>query len=199
MNSGLPLLDALVAHFKKFPGVGEKTARRMAFSVLDMTEEEVKGFAETLIKAKESIGFCNRCGHFAEGELCSICRDERRTEEAICVVERPGDVFVLEASGQFRGRYHVLHGVISPLDNIGPEDLRLDALKKRVEEGKVREVIVATNPSVEGDTTTLYIARMLKGKGVKVTRLARGIPLGSSLEYIDTDTISRALEGREEV
>jgi len=199
MNSGLPLLDALVAHFKKFPGVGEKTARRMAFSVLDMTEEEVKGFAETLIKAKENIGFCNRCGHFAEGELCSICKDERRTEEVICVVERPGDVFVLEASGQFRGRYHVLHGVISPLDNIGPEDLRLDALKKRVEEGKVREVIVATNPSVEGDTTTLYIARMLKGKGVKVTRLARGIPLGSSLEYIDTDTISRALEGREEV
>ena len=199
MNSGLPLLDALVAHFKKFPGVGEKTARRMAFSVLEMTEEEVKGFAETLIEAKENIGFCNRCGHFAEGELCSICRDEGRTDEVICVVERPGDVFVLEASGQFRGRYHVLHGVISPLDNIGPEDLRLDALKKRVEEGKVKEVIVATNPSIEGDTTTLYIAKMLKGKGVKVTRLARGIPLGSSLEYIDTDTISKALEGREEV
>jgi len=171
----------------------------MAFSVLEMEDEEVESFAEALVEAKREIGFCNRCGNFAEGDLCSVCSDPGRTEEIICVVERPGDVFVLEASGRFRGRYHVLHGVISPLDNIGPEDINLGSLRERVEEGNVREVIIATNPSVEGDTTSLYIAKMLKEYGVKVTRLARGIPLGSSLEYIDADTISRALEGREEI
>jgi len=199
MSLTLPLLEALISHFRKFPGVGEKTARRMAFFVLEMDDEEVRGFAEALVEAKKRIGFCNRCGNFAEGELCSICSDASRTEEVICVVERPGDVFVLEAAGRFRGRYHVLHGVISPLDNIGPKDINLAGLEERVKEGNVKEVIIATNPSVEGDTTSLYIAKMLKSMGVKVTRLARGIPLGSSLEYIDADTISRALEGREEI
>ncbi len=199
MNYGLPLLQALIDHFKKLPGVGEKSARRLAFSILDMDGEEVRGFAETLVQVKERIGFCNRCGNLAEGELCAICRDERRSGAVICVVERAADLYVLEAAGQYRGRYHVLHGVLSPLDGIGPGDLNLEALERRVKEEGVEEVIVATNPSIEGDTTALYIAGMLKQSGVKVTRPARGLPMGSSLEYVDRGTITRALEGREPI
>lgn len=199
MNYGLPLLQALVDHFKKLPGVGEKSARRLAFSILDMDAEEVRGFAETLVQVKERIGFCNRCGSLAEGELCAVCRDETRSGSVLCVVERPADLYVLEAAGQYRGRYHVLHGVLSPLDGIGPGDLNLEALERRVKEEGVEEVIVATNPSIEGDTTALYIARMLKNSGVKVTRPARGLPMGSTLEYVDRGTITKALEGREPI
>jgi recombination protein RecR len=199
MNYGPPLLQALIDHFKKLPGVGEKTARRLAFSILDMDGAEVREFAETLLQVKEKIGFCTRCGNLAEGELCAICRDERRIGSILCVVERPADVYVLEASLQYRGRYHVLHGVLSPLDGVGPQDLNLDRLEQRVVEEKVQEVIIATNPSIEGDTTSLYIAKMLKKHGVKVTRPARGLPLGSSLEYVDRGTISKALEGREPI
>jgi recombination protein RecR len=199
MNYGLPLLQALVDHFKKLPGVGEKTARRLAFAILDMDAGEVQGFAETLLQVKKTIGFCTRCGNLAECELCSICKDERRTGSILCVVERTADLYVLEASGQYRGRYHVLHGVLSPLDGVGPGDLNLERLEQRVREEGIQEVIVATNPSIEGDTTSLYIARMLKKYGVKVTRPARGLPLGSSLEYVDRGTITKALEGREPI
>ena len=199
MNYGLPLLQALVDHFKKLPGVGEKTARRLAFAILDMDAGEVRGFAETLLQVKKTIGFCTRCGNLAEGELCAICKDERRTGSILCVVERTADLYVLEASGQYRGRYHVLHGVLSPLDGVGPGDLNLERLEQRVREEEIQEVIVATNPSIEGDTTSLYIARMLKKYGVKVTRPARGLPLGSSLEYVDRGTITKALEGREPI
>ncbi|HEY5133185.1 MAG TPA: recombination mediator RecR [Candidatus Krumholzibacteriaceae bacterium] len=199
MNYGLPLLQALVDHFKKLPGVGEKTARRLAFAILDMDAGEVRGFAETLLQVKKTIGFCTKCGNLAEGELCAICKDERRTGSILCVVERTADLYVLEASGQYRGRYHVLHGVLSPLDGVGPGDLNLERLEQRVREEGIQEVIVATNPSIEGDTTSLYIARMLKKYGVKVTRPARGLPLGSSLEYIDRGTITKALEGREPI
>lgn len=199
MNYGLPLLQALVDYFKKLPGVGEKTARRLAFAILDMDAGEVRGFAETLLQVKKTIGFCTKCGNLAEGELCAICKDERRTGSILCVVERTADLYVLEASGQYRGRYHVLHGVLSPLDGVGPGDLNLERLEQRVREEGIQEVIVATNPSIEGDTTSLYIARMLKKYGVKVTRPARGLPLGSSLEYIDRGTITKALEGREPI
>ncbi|OQX85113.1 MAG: recombination protein RecR [Candidatus Latescibacteria bacterium 4484_7] len=199
MSLNLPLLQALIENFKKLPGVGEKTARRMTFSVLEMDKGEVEEFAEALLQVKRRIGFCNRCGNLAEGDLCPICQDPTRTDEIICVVERPSDVFIFEESGGFRGRYHVLHGVISPLDNVGPEDINLGSLEKRVEEGKVREVIIATNPSIEGDTTSLYIARILKPYDVKVTRLARGIPIGTSLEYIDGETLSRAIDRREPI
>lgn len=199
MDYGLPLLQALIEHFKRLPGVGEKTARRLAFTILSMDEEEVGGFAETLVQVKRNIGFCGRCGNLAEGEICAICNDKSRNESILCVVERPADVFVLEASGHFRGRYHVLHGVLSPLDGIGPEDLNIAQLEKRVREEGITEVIVATNPSVEGDTTSLYIARLLNAYGIKVTRPARGLPLGSSLEYVDRGTISKALEGREPI
>jgi len=199
MDQGLPLLQELIEHFRKLPGVGEKTARRLAFAVLDMEEGEVRDFAEALRRVKEEIGYCNRCGNLSEGDLCPICSDPGRTEGVLCVVERPADLYVLEGSGHYRGRYHVLHGVLSPLDGVGPEQLNLGALKERVEKEKIKELIIATNPSVEGDTTTLYIARLFRDSGVRVTRPARGLPLGSSLEFVDRGTISRALEGREEV
>jgi recombination protein RecR len=199
MNYGLPLLQALVDHFKKLPGVGEKTARRLTFAILDMDDEEVREFAETLSQVKKRIGFCNRCGNLAEGELCAICRDEKRTGSILCVVERSADLFILEAAGSYRGRYHVLHGVLSPLDGVGPGDLTLDRLEQRVREEGIEEVIVATNPSIEGDTTSLYIANMLKKYKIKVTRPARGLPMGSSLEYVDRGTITKALEGREPI
>ncbi len=199
MKYGLPLLQALVEHFRKLPGVGEKTARRLAFAVLDMEDGEVRDFAETLLQVKEKIGFCNRCGNLAESDICSICADRSRTEGVLCVVERPADIYVLEGSGQYRGRYHVLHGVLSPLDGIGPEDLNIESLRERVAGEGIREIIIATNPSVEGDTTSLYISRMLKDSDVKLTRPARGIPLGSSLEFVDRGTISKALEGREPI
>jgi len=199
MDFGLPLLQALVEHFRKLPGVGEKTARRLAFAILDMDPVEVRDFAEALIRVKEEIGFCNRCGNLAEGELCGICADPSRLGRLLCVVERPSDLYVLEGSGHYRGRYHVLHGVLSPLDGVGPDDLNLEKLRERVDGEGIEELIIATNPSVEGDTTTLYIARMFKGSKVKVTRPARGLPLGSSLEFVDRGTISRALDGREKV
>jgi recombination protein RecR len=199
MIYGLPLLQALVDHFRKLPGVGEKTARRLAFAVLDMDAGEVQQFAETLVQVKQKIGYCTKCGNLSETELCGICTDERRNGAILCVVERAADLLVLEGSGQYRGRYHVLHGVLSPLDGIGPEDLNLERLERRVQEEGIQEVIVATNPSIEGDTTSLYIANILRKYGVKVTRPARGLPIGSSLEFADRGTITKALEGREQI
>jgi recombination protein RecR len=196
MKYGIPLLRDLVGHFKKLPGVGEKTARRLVFAILDMENEEVESFAQTLSQVKKRVGFCERCGNFTEERLCQICRDSSRDESIICVVERPTDIFILEESGQYKGSYHVLHGVLSPLDGVGPDDLNIDSLEERLKEGGVKEVIVATNPGVEGDTTTLYISRICSKYGIEVTVPARGIPLGSSLEYMDGGTIGQALEGR---
>ena len=197
MNYELPLLQKLIGHFKKLPGVGEKTAQRLTFAVLAMKGGEVADFAETLQQVKEKVGFCNRCGNLSEEETCRICNDGSRVEGVLCIVERPSDIYILERSGQYRGRYHVLHGVLSPLDGIGPGELNLSGLKKRVEEEEIKELIIATNPSIEGDTTSLFILKMFEGKGVRITRLARGIPLGSTLEFVDKGTISKALEGRE--
>ncbi len=199
MDYGLPLLRALIEHFRKLPGIGEKTAKRLSFAILDMKTEEVNDFAETLLQVKKRIGFCRRCGNLAESEFCQICNDKSRTEGILCVVERTADLYILESTHQYRGCYHVLHGVLSPLDGVGAEDLNLVELEKRVREENIREVIVATNPSVEGDTTALYISRMLEKYGVKVTRPARGLPLGSSLEFVDSGTITRALENRESI
>lgn len=199
MSYELPILRALIDNFKKMPGIGEKTARRLAFTVLYMDEEEVRDFAEILSQAKERIRFCGICGNLAESEVCGICSDPSRENGILCVVERPSDLYVLEKSGGFRGRYHVLHGVLSPLDGVGPDDLNIEGLKDRVEKEGITELIVATNPSVEGDTTALYINEILNGCGVRITRPARGIPLGSSLEYIDGNTLSRAIEAREKI
>jgi recombination protein RecR len=199
MDYGPQPLRVLVEHFRKLPGVGEKTARRLAFAILNMAGEEVRSFAEALVQVTEKIGFCNRCGNLAEGEICTICGEGSRENGQLCVVERPADIYILEAAGRFRGRYHVLHGVLSPLEGVGPDELNLDGLVRRIEEEHIREVIVATNPSIEGDTTSLYIARLLKDTDVAVTRPARGLPLGSSLEFIDRETITKALEGREPI
>ncbi len=199
MNHGIPLLQVLIDHLKKLPGIGEKSARRLAFSILDMEEEEIRDFAETLLQVKEKIGYCKRCGNLAEGEICRICADPTRNGSILCVVERPSDLYILEVSGKYRGRYHVLHGILSPLDGVGPGDLKLEQLEERISDGEIEEVIVATNPSVEGDTTMLYIAKMLKKYDVKITRPARGLPFGSSLEFVDTGTITKALEGRETI
>ncbi len=199
MSYELPILRALIDNFKKMPGIGEKTARRLAFTVLYMDREEVRRFAQVLLQAKERIGFCRICGNLAEEETCGICRDQSRDSSIVCVVERPADLYVLEKTGRFRGRYHVLHGVISPLDGVGPDDLNIKGLRNRVAKEGITELIIATNPSVEGDTTALYISELLEGCDVKITRPARGIPLGSSLEFIDGNTLSRAIEARERI
>ncbi len=199
MSYELPILRALMDHFKSMPGIGEKTARRLAFAILYMGSEEVKGFAEVLLRVKEKVRFCAICGNLAESEICGICKDSSRESSLVCVVERPGDLYVFEKTGRFRGRYHVLHGVLSPLDGVGPEKLNLEGLKDRVEREGIEELIIATNPSVEGDTTALYICELLKDCDIKITRPARGIPLGSTLEYIDGNTLSKAIESREPI
>jgi len=196
---GSPLLARLVSLFKKMPGVGEKSAQRLALWVLRADRAVVEDLARTLVDIKDKVGFCAVCANVAEGERCVICMDTRRSDESICVVEQPQDIYVLERTAAFHGRYHVLHGALSPLDGVGPEDLRLSGLPARVRDARAREVIVATNPTLEGDATALYIGQLLQGLGVRVTRLARGLPVGGSIELLDEATLGRAFEGRSEV
>ena len=199
MIFGSPLLTRLVALFKKMPGVGEKSAQRMALFVLRSDRDTVEEFARALLDVKQRVGLCEVCGNVAEETRCVICNDRRRSDEIICVVEQPQDVYMLERTGAFRGRYQVLHGVLSPMDGIGPAELRLGNLRERVAAGATREVVVATNPTVEGEATALYVSRMLEGLPVRVTRLARGLPVGGSIEFLDEATLGRAFEGRQEV
>jgi recombination protein RecR len=196
---GSPLLTRLVSLFKRMPGIGEKSAQRLALHVLRSDRSEIDELSRVLQEIKERVGLCEICANVAEGPRCVVCSDARRTDEWICIVEQPQDVYVLERTGAFHGRYHVLHGVLSPLDGVGPDDLRLQPLPRRVREAGTQEVIVATNPTVEGDATALYVGQMLAGLGVRVTRLARGLPVGGSLEYLDEATLGRAFEGRAEV
>jgi recombination protein RecR len=196
---GSPLLTRLVAQLKRLPGVGEKSAQRMAMHILRGPPEEIEELAATLRQVKERVGLCDTCGNVSEEQLCVICADERRTDEWVCVVEQPQDVYMLERTGAFRGRYLVLHGVLSPMDGVGPEELRLDRLRQRVETAGTQEVIVATNPTVEGEATALYVSQLLEGLGTRVTRLARGLPVGGSIEYLDEATLGRAMEGRREI
>ncbi|MBE9503072.1 MAG: recombination protein RecR [Proteobacteria bacterium] len=186
----------LIRELSRFPGIGEKTATRLAFHILKSPREEALSLANSIIAVKEQIKLCSVCYHITDIDPCAICRDSHRERDIICVVEGPQDVASIEKTGEFKGRYHVLHGVLSPMDGVGPDDLRIDSLVKRVVDGDVKEVIVATNPKVEGETTALYIARLLKPFDVKVTRLAQGLPMGGELEYFDEATISKALEGR---
>ena len=199
MIFGSPLLTRLVALFKKMPGVGEKSAQRMALFVLRSDRDAVEEFARVLLEVKQRVGLCEVCGNVAEETRCVVCSDSRRSDEIICVVEQPQDVYMLERTGAFRGRYQVLHGVLSPMDGIGPAELRLGGLRERVAGGATREVVVATNPTVEGEATALYVSRMLEGLPVRVTRLARGLPVGGSIEFLDEATLGRAFEGRQEV
>ncbi len=186
----------LIRALTRFPGVGEKTATRLAFHILKSSREEAHSLAESILAVKEKIVFCSVCFNITDIDPCAICRDAGREKDIICVVEGPQDVAAIEKTGEYGGTYHLLHGVLSPIEGIGPDDLRLESLVKRVIKGGVTEVIVATNPRVEGETTALYIARLLKPFDVKVTRLAQGLPMGGELEYFDEATVAKALEGR---
>lgn len=192
-------LGNLIEVFRRLPGIGPKTARRLAFFVLDLPKEEVEQIARFLIEAKDKMRYCSRCGNIADQDLCHICRDPRRDSTTICVVQEPRDLLVMEKTGEYRGLYHVLHGVLSPIEGVGPDQLRITELMARLEESEVSEVIIATNPNVEGDTTAVYLSRLIKPKGIKVTRIAFGLPVGGDLEYADELTLGRALEGRREI
>lgn len=199
MNYNIVPLTELINQFSRLPGIGKKTAQRLAYSILKQPPERAKQFAEALINAREKIHFCATCQSLTDLDICQICSDERRDKSVICVVEDPRDVMAFERTREFGGVYHVLHGVISPLDNIGPDKLRIKELMSRLSDGAVKEIIMATNPTVEGEATASYISRLVKPMGIKVTRLAYGIPVGGDLEYADEYTLARALEGRNEI
>lgn len=192
-------VSELITELKKLPGIGQKTAERLSFFLMRRSKDQTERLAKSIMNVKEKIILCAICHGISENETCNVCSDPARISESICVVEEPYDVFVLENVGEFRGTYHVLMGAISPLDGIGPDDLTIDALKLRIEAGGVKEVIVATNPNMEGESTAVYLARILKPLGVKVTRIARGLPVGADLEYADPVTLLKSLEGRREM
>ena len=192
-------LQNLSDQFARLPGIGGKTAQRLAFHVLSLPLEDAEEFAQAIVEAKKSVHACRCCQNLTDRELCPICDDETRDHGLICVVAEPRDVIAMERSREFRGVYHVLHGVISPLNHISQDDIKIKELLRRVGTGEVREVIMATNPDTEGEATAMYISRLLRPMEVKVTRLAYGVPVGSQLEYADEVTLSRALEGRQEI
>lgn len=192
-------LERLTEEFARLPGIGGKTAQRLAFHLLSLSDEEAQGFADAIIAAKRTVHTCPICQNLTDTEQCPICADEARDHSVICVVAEPRDVIAMERAREFNGVYHVLHGVISPLNHVGPDDVRIRELLTRVAKGGVREIIMATNPDTEGEATAMYISRLLRPMEVKVTRLAYGIPVGSQLEYADEVTLLRALEGRREM
>lgn len=197
-NNIVPLTE-LIAQFERLPGIGRKTAQRLAFSILEQPPERAEKFAEALVNARRKIHFCKVCQGLTDKEVCDICDDSRRDRSVICVVAEPKDIMAFERTREYTGVYHVLHGVISPLDGIGPDQLRIKELMARLGSGEVNEIIMATNPTVEGEATASYISRLVKPMGIKVTRLAYGIPVGGDLEYADEFTLARALEGRNEI
>ena len=192
-------VQALIDELGRLPGIGPKSAQRIAFYLLKAAPEDANRLARAITEAKARISWCTRCFNFATGELCTYCLDERRDPTVVCVVEEPRDIVAVERTHEFRGRYHVLQGAIAPIEGIGPEQLRVKELLKRVEEEQITEVILATNPNIEGEATAMYLARLLKPLGVRVTRPASGLPVGGDLEYADEVTLGRALEGRREV
>ena len=192
-------LDKLVEQFERLPGIGKKTARRLAYYVITRPDGMAQKFSDALLEAKAKIRYCSVCQNLTDGDVCSICRSSDRDRSVICVVEDAQDVMAFERTREYRGLYHVLHGAISPLDGIGPDQLKMRELMTRLSSGEVEEIIVATNPTVEGEATASYISRLVKSMGIKVTRLAYGIPVGGALEYADEFTLARALEGRNEI
>ena len=192
-------LEALVEQFARLPGVGSKSAQRLAFHVLSLSQDEAQQFADAIVTAKKTVTFCPVCRNLTDGGLCPICSSPKRDESVICVVADPRDVVAIERAREFSGRYHVLHGVISPMNHVGPDDLEIKPLLERVAKGGVSEVIMAMNPDTEGEATAMYLARLLRPFDVKVTRLAYGIPVGGHLEFADDATLMRALEGRREI
>ena len=197
-NSALPLV-ILSEQFAKLPGIGMKTAQRLAYAVMSMSDSDAKQFSEAIMAVKTDVGYCKICQNLTEFEICPVCNDDNRSKSLICVVETPKDVSAFERTNEYGGTYHVLHGLISPINGVGPDDIKIRELLDRVSAGNVDEIIMATNPTVEGEATAMYIARLLKPLGVKVTRLAFGIPVGGHLEYADEVTLFKALENRSEM
>ena len=183
----------------KLPGIGPKTAARLAFFVLTMTEDTVLSFAKALVDAKRNLTYCSVCGHITDVDPCQICSDQQRDVSTICVVQDPKDVIAMEKMRDYHGKYHVLHGAISPMDGVGPEDINVASLITRLQDERVQELILATNPTIEGEATAMYISRLVKPSGIKTTRIAHGLPVGGDLEYADEVTLSKALEGRREL
>jgi recombination protein RecR len=192
-------VQSLVDELGRLPGIGPKSAQRIAFYLLKAAPDDAKRLARAIVEAKERVSWCRRCFNFAEGELCVYCRDDRRDPTLLCVVEEPRDIVAVERTQEYRGRYHVLLGAISPIEGIGPDQLKVKELLTRVGDEGVQEVILATNPNIEGEATAMYLARLLKPLGLRVTRIASGLPVGGDLEYADEVTLGRALEGRREV
>lgn len=192
-------INDLISELGKLPGIGEKTATRLAFFVLRQPEQYARSLAKALLDVKERVKLCSVCLNLTEKDPCEICGDRARDGSVICVVEEPSDMLAVEKTRQFRGRYHILHGTISPLDGIGPDDIKIRELVKRIESSDIKEVIIATNASIEGETTALYLTKALKPKGVKLSRIASGVPIGSDLEYVDASTLSRAFEARRQL
>ncbi len=189
----------MIEAFMKLPGIGRKSAERLAFAVLGMAKDEAAGIAQAILDLKNNSRYCTVCNNITEDDLCAVCRDERRDSTRICVVEEPSNILILEKSGMFRGRYHALLGAISPLDGVGPEDLKIEGLMDRLKTGGIKEVIIATNPTVKGETTALYLSKLIKPLGISVSRIAYGLPVGGDIEYADENTVQRALEGRREM
>jgi len=194
----VPSMAKLINELTKLPTIGPKTAQRLAFYIFKLPETEAVRLAEAIIEVKKKISYCKRCFNVSEEDICFICNDLRRTDDVICVVAECQDVIAMERAGAFRGRYHVLHGVISPIDGIGPKDLTIESFLDRLKKGATKETIIATNYDIKGDATALYLAREIKPLGIKVTRLAYGLPVGSDIEYADKTTLQKALEGRRE-
>lgn len=192
-------MERLTEQFARLPGIGGKTAQRLSFYILSLPAEEAQAFADAIVDAKKTVRLCPVCQNLTDQDLCDICADPQRDQSKICVVAEPKDVLAMERAREYTGVYHVLHGVISPLNHVGPDDIRIRELLTRVGEGNVEEIIMATNPDTEGEATAMYISRLLRPMGVRVTRLAYGIPVGSQLEYADEVTLLRALEGRREI
>lgn len=192
-------LARLVAEFEKLPGIGPKSAQRLAFYVLRLSHDEARQLAESIVDVKDKIGYCQVCSNFTDRDICEICRDPRRDETTLCVVSEPRDLIALEKTGEFRGKYHVLGGVLAPMEGIGPDQLRIRELLKRLESGVIQEIVLATNPTVEGDATAVYLSRLLRPLGPRVTRIAHGVPVGGDLDYADQATLIQAFEGRREM
>jgi len=192
-------LGKLINELSKLPGIGDKTAQRLAFHVLSLSEKEAEALADAVVEAKHTLKYCSCCGNFTDKDPCDICSDDDRRKDVICVVESPKDVIAIERIGEFEGKYHVLHGVISAMEGIGPEDINIKSLIKRLQNSEVQELIIATNPNIEGEATATYLARLIKPSGIKVTRIANGIPVGGDLEFTDKVTLLKAIEGRREI